>query len=166
MVKLKRITDESWLVLAPDMSRIGVLSEQTNKKLVLLAKGIRETFNDRGEVENFFEDPSIFEDQLVLEYDTDSVFVRGMPVKGNKAFEVASEKLPENHNDLPIYTKKENSNGFLCAGYYAVDFCSYGWSPFFCPRFETISKYEYFGPFKTEEELKEAIIKLKSGISL
>lgn len=166
MVKLKRITDESWLVLAPDMSRIGVLSEQANNKLVLLAKGIKETFSDRKEVESFFDDNSIFDDQLELEYDTDSVYVKGMPVKGNRAFEVPADKLPENHNDLPIYTKKERSNGFLCAGYYAVDFCRNGWSPFFCPRFDTLSKYDYHGPFKTNEELKDAIIKLKSGISL
>ena len=57
---------------------------------------------------------------------------------------------------LPIYTKGAKSKSFFCAGYYIVKFSS-TWVRAFCPKLITLNRYEYQGPFKTQERMLEAM---------
>ena len=54
---------------------------------------------------------------------------------------------------LPLYTKSINSKSQYCAGYYTVKFKK-GWVKSFCPKLITLTRYPYYGPFKTEAEMK------------
>ena len=56
---------------------------------------------------------------------------------------------------LPLFTKNDKSKSFFCAGHYLIKF-SGTWVRTTCPKSITLSRYEYMGPFKTEEEAKEA----------
>lgn len=53
---------------------------------------------------------------------------------------------------LPMYTKSEKSGSFHCAGYYVVKYEN-GWTRAFCPKIVTLSKYEYYGPYKTKDDM-------------
>lgn len=57
---------------------------------------------------------------------------------------------------LPIYTKGTKSKSFFCAGYYIIKFSS-TWVRAYCPKLITLNRYEYQGPFKTQERMVEAM---------
>ena len=56
---------------------------------------------------------------------------------------------------IPLFTKNEKSKSFYCAGHYLIKF-SGTWVRASCPKSITLSRYEYLGPFKTEDDAKEA----------
>jgi hypothetical protein len=57
---------------------------------------------------------------------------------------------------LPIYTKGAKSKSFFCAGYYIIKFSS-TWVRAYCPKLITLNRYEYQGPFKTQERMVESM---------
>jgi hypothetical protein len=57
---------------------------------------------------------------------------------------------------LPIYTKGVKSKSFFCAGYYIIKFSS-TWVRAYCPKLITLNRYEYEGPFKTQDRMLEAM---------
>jgi len=57
---------------------------------------------------------------------------------------------------LPIYTKTPKSKSFFCAGYYIIKFSS-TWVRAVCPKLITLNRYEYQGPFKTQESMLVAM---------
>ena len=71
--------------------------------------------------------------------------IYGFPVLGTP-----SNQLLDVQRYLPIYTKGKKSKSCFCAGYYLVKFGN-NWAKQFCPKLITLNRYEYQGPFKTEE---------------
>jgi hypothetical protein len=63
---------------------------------------------------------------------------------------------------LPIYTKGAKSKSFFCAGYYIIKFSS-TWVRAYCPKLITLNRYEYQGPFKTQERMIEAMKEANGG---
>ena len=63
---------------------------------------------------------------------------------------------------LPIYTKGAKSKSFFCAGYYIIKFSS-TWVRAYCPKLITLNRYEYQGPFKTQERMVEAMKEANVG---
>jgi hypothetical protein len=57
---------------------------------------------------------------------------------------------------LPVFTKGTKSKSFFCAGYYLIQF-NLGWVKSYCPKLITVQRYGYQGPFKTEQEMKQAL---------
>jgi hypothetical protein len=57
---------------------------------------------------------------------------------------------------LPIYTKGAKSKSFFCAGYYIIKFSS-TWVRAYCPKLITLNRYEYEGPYKTQERMLDAM---------
>jgi hypothetical protein len=60
---------------------------------------------------------------------------------------------------LPIYTKSLKSKSYFCAGYYAVRF-SNTWVKAYCPKLITLNRYEYAGPYKSQEQQQLELRKL------
>lgn len=59
-------------------------------------------------------------------------------------------------HQFPVYTKTSKSKSFYCAGYYIIKFNN-GWVKSYCPKFITLNRYEYQGPFKTKTEMQDAL---------
>jgi len=57
---------------------------------------------------------------------------------------------------LPVFTKGTKSKSFFCAGYYLLKF-NLGWVKSYCPKLITVQRYDYQGPFKTENDMKTAL---------
>lgn len=72
--------------------------------------------------------------------------VYGFPINGKSFNEVWDVQ-----RKLPIYSKTEKSKSLFCAGYYLINFNN-EWIEQFCPKLITISRYEYIGPFHTNDE--------------
>ena len=75
----------------------------------------------------------------------------GYPV-GHKPWNV----LWDVKHQFPVYTNTSKSKSYYFAVYYIIKFNN-GWVKSYCPKFITLSRYEYQGPFKTEDEAKTAL---------
>jgi hypothetical protein len=77
--------------------------------------------------------------------------VNGFPAEGkifNALYDVSKH--------LPIYTKEDKSKSFFCAGYYLVRLNN-SWTRAFCPKLITLQRYEFLGPFATEQAQTDAL---------
>ena len=77
--------------------------------------------------------------------------IYGFPVSGTPCNQVLDVQ-----RYLPIYTKGAKSKSFYCAGYYLIKFGT-NWTQQFCPKLITLNRYEYQGPFKTEESAQQSM---------
>jgi hypothetical protein len=156
-VKLKTITETSWLVLGDtDDIRVGLLTE-TRDKYILMAAGEKKQFIDRKEVNKYFNE-DIFKN--VIDSNDESVtkrdyFINGYPVD----FDGPNEVIIKG-NKLPLFNKKVTSEVYYSAGYYCLNFPK-NWMPAFCPKLSTLELYEYAGPYKSELEMRSNLVKLR-----
>lgn len=156
-VKLKPITETSWLVLGDtDDTRIGLLTE-IRDNYVLMAQGEKTQFLNRKEVNKFFKE-DVFENVVQTEAVEDvkkDYFINGYPVDFDSPNEVILKG-----NKLPLFSKKATSEVYYSAGYYCLHFPK-NWMPAFCPKLSTLETYEYAGPFKSELEMRSNLTKLR-----
>jgi hypothetical protein len=156
-VKLKPITENSWLVLGDTEDvRIGLLSEVRNQ-YILMVRGVKQHFLDRKDVTNYFNEDvfsNLVENDTIEQSPTD-YFINGYPIDFENPHEVISTG-----NSLPLYSKKATSEVYYSAGYYCLNFPK-NWMPAFCPKLSTLETYQYSGPYKTEMEMKSNLQKLR-----
>ena len=55
---------------------------------------------------------------------------------------------------IPVFTKTNKSKSFFCAGHYLIKFTE-DFVHSYCPKFITLSRYEFYGPFKTKTSAKD-----------
>ena len=84
--------------------------------------------------------------------------VDGWPTEWNNVYNKLNKDI---HETLPVFTKSEKSKSYHSAGYYGIKFPN-GWTQSFCPRLNTLTSYDYVGPFKTEMEMTVAIQRKKN----
>lgn len=156
-VKLKAITETSWLVLGDTEDiRIGLLTESRDK-YVLMAKGEKRQFLSRKEVNKFFEE-DVFKnlvEPVVEEEVKKDYYINGYPVDFDSPNEVIIKG-----NKLPLFSKKATSDVYYSAGYYCLNFPK-NWMPAYCPKLSTLETYQYAGPYKTELEMRSSLVKLR-----
>ena len=161
-VKLKCITEKSWLVLGDTEDiRIGLLSEVRNQ-YVLMVKGEKKQFLDRKAVNTFFQE-DVFDNvvEAVQEEDVKKdYYINGYPVDFDSPHEVFIKG-----NKLPLFSKKATSEVYYSAGYYCLHFPK-NWMPAHCPKLSTLETYQYAGPFKTEAEMRLHLNKLRKENNL
>ena len=156
-VKLKPITETSWLVLGDTEDiRIGLLTESRDK-YILMAQGEKTSFLNRKEVNKFFQEDvfknmveSIAEESVQKDY-----YINGYPVDFDSPNEVIIKG-----NKLPLFSKKASSEVYYSAGYYCLNFPK-NWMPAYCPKLSTLETYEYSGPYTTELEMRTNLVKLR-----
>ena len=156
-IKLKPITDTSWLVIGDsDDTRIGLLSEVRNQ-YTLMVKGEKKHFLDRKAINNYFQE-DIFQnvvDEPTKEEPKKDYFINGFPVDFDSPNEVIIAG-----NRLPLFSKKATRDVYYSAGYYCLNFPR-NWMPAYCPKLSTLETYEYAGPFKTEIEMRTELTRLR-----
>lgn len=147
-INLKQLTDSSWIVSTNDTApvKIGILCEQSDD-YVLMSAGQVLNFPDKESISEFF-GCNTFEDMLVTGKveDTEPKFINGYPVAQKNISEAGID------GNLHLFTKSTNADKLYAAGYFCLKFPAC-WRPAFCPKLETLGKYEYAGPFKTKQEM-------------
>lgn len=156
-VKLKPITETSWLVIGDsEETRIGLLTEVRNE-YVLMVKGEKKKFINRKEVNSYFSE-DVFKNVVEVEAEPEvkkDYYINGYPVDFDNPNEVILKG-----NKLPLFSKKATSDVYYSAGYYCLHFPK-NWMPAYCPKLSTLETYEYAGPFKTELEMRTSLTKLR-----
>ena len=153
-IKLKEITPHSWLMINETNSNVGLLAENS-QNIVILAEGYRERFESRAAVCAHF-GTDLFENVVKTVTEEREHFVHGYPVKFHEPFAVETEQ----NNNLPLYTKTESGTVIYAAGHYIIHFPK-GPLLAYCPKYATLTKYGFDGPFKTELEVKTVHLQLK-----
>jgi hypothetical protein len=69
--------------------------------------------------------------------------------------------LPVEHDSLPLFRKTEKGKTIYAAGYYILKYHGMGWQHAYCPKVETLDKYEYQGPYFTEWDMNLQLKKAK-----
>lgn len=60
---------------------------------------------------------------------------------------------PVEHDTMPLFKKAEKGKTVFVAGYYILKYEGMGWQHAFCPKLETVEKYETRGPYFTEWDM-------------
>lgn len=147
-IRLKEITPHSWLMLNETSSNIGLVAENVRKEIVVLVQGSKVRFDNRNKANAYF-GRDVFSDTIQIKSENHEHFVNGYSVRFEDPYEVDSD----NDSGLPLCTKTKSGTVLYAAGYYVLHFPK---SPVtaWCPKYSTLTKYGYEGPFKTELEAK------------
>lgn len=82
----------------------------------------------------------------------DAHTIYGYPVN-SKAY----NQLYDVKRKLPVFTKKDKSKSYYCAGYYAINLDG-EWTVELCPKLLVINRNKHIGPFKTKEECIQSML--------
>jgi len=150
------IPEKEWLLKDQD-SKIGSVTK--NKKgYSFLKNGRQFDFKDLDEIKSQFgirvweEGSKIFKKSV--QDTTNGYSIYEYPCSSNPHEPVYSVR-----QKLPLYAKSSKSKSQYCAGYYIIKFRK-GWVKSFCPKLITLERYPYYGPFKTESEMKTLLNKV------
>lgn len=156
-VRLKPLTETSWLVLGDtDDTRIGLLTEM-REQYILMAQGEKKSFLNRKDVNRYFKE-DVFQNISEVLPETiaqKDYYINGYPVDFDSPNEVIIKG-----NKLPLFSKKATSDVYYSAGYYCLNFPK-NWMPAYCPKLTTLETYEFAGPFKSEIEMRSSLVKLR-----
>jgi len=158
MYKLKEVTPRSWLV-SSTTGNYGLLSKNNKNEYILLTKKGLAKFGDQEEVCNKL-GKEIFNKVIKIKEVDKENYIKGYPTDFKNPWPVDNNEL---NTDLPVYTKNETGSVVHCAGYYVIHFPK-GPIHSFCPKFETLEKYNYEGPFKTELEMKTVLSQMRKKL--
>jgi hypothetical protein len=146
------IPNKEWLI-KDNFGKTGSIAK--NKKgYVVLHNGQSIAFKNLAEVKAAV-GVAFFEESIKdhTREDTPAYNIYGYPCK-NKPF----EPLYHVQKKLPLYIKRAKSKSQHCAGHYIIKFRK-GWVKSFCPKLITLERYPYQGPWKTEEDSRQALKK-------
>ena len=71
--------------------------------------------------------------------------------------------IPVEHSSLPLFKKAQKGKTTYAAGYYILRYHGMGWQHAYCPKVETLDKYEYQGPFFTEWDMNLQLKKARKN---
>jgi hypothetical protein len=154
-IKAKPIVADKFWIVEENGQKIGTI--QSSHLGIVFTK--KDSSKER------FSTLKLFSDKYNVSFDTEKpkkdketeFFIYDFPCKTepfNAGYNVTKQ--------LPLYSKRENSISYYCAGWYLVKF-KYGWSKTMNPKFITLQRNEYIGPFKTKMEMLEQLRKINSG---
>jgi hypothetical protein len=155
-IHAKPIVEGKFWVVEQDGEKIATLQKKDNNKFVLSNSNGEVMFNKK--------------DDLTKQFGS-NFFVKSVKVKVSKAQTNECHGFPTNvtpynamydvRQKLPLFTKSNTSKSLFCAGYYLIKFNKL-WLKSMCPKLITLERYEYQGPFKTEQEMKTMLAKANS----
>lgn len=158
MIKLKQLTDNSWLVLdSATCDKIGILSQSYQGDFIIMSNGVKTKFSSEEELSKAF-GVNVFDDvDAVSETTLSEYFVGGHPV--DSVCEVVD-------NDLGLPLFKRNTRGAVfAAGYYCIKYPKQTLSAH-CPRYDTLLKHGFSGPFSNKYDVKSELSRMRKNEQL
>lgn len=150
---LQQISDVAWLVHQKG-ERLGILNKDVQEHYVYINGHEIVQFQDENEVCEHFGNITLFDEKINKPGTIqDSFYIKGYEVDYPEPIAL-EESHPDYDKNIPLYTKIEGSNVYYAAGYYCINFGK-GWKHAHGPKYSTLLKYGYEGPFKTSLEAKE-----------
>lgn len=148
-MKLKQITENFWIILSSTNEKIGTLSEH-NGRYNVIVNGSSANVESKADLEaalgiDLFE--NVVKEQKTSEAIT---YINGYPAFISGAI---AKKAPESTlADIPTFVKHNESSIMFAAGYYCIKFPKQV-MPATTPKVQTLMKYGFLGPYKTQQEM-------------
>ena len=139
------IPNKEW-ILEDNQQKIGSIAKE-KKGYAFLRRGQKFEFKSLKEIKEEL-GLSVIEKSNETTKEEDANAIYGFPCSSKPIEPVYNVK-----EKLPLFAKSGKSKSLYCAGYYVIKFRK-GWVKSFCPKLITLERYPYFGPFKTEQEMK------------
>ena len=144
------INDKFWIVEQNGV-KCATLRRNDDNRFVMSNENGTEVFKNKKSItDKFGED--FFRAKIIKNADN----AGEKEVHGYPSGTIPYNSMYDIKRKLPLYTKSSDSKSLYCAGYYIIRFDK-GWVKSFCPKFITLQRYDYAGPFKTELEMKQAL---------
>lgn len=145
-MNIKELINDKFWIVENSHGKIGTIRRMSN--------GF-EFFDQRNNTTSIIDDMSKFKEiKNTVKEDTSVKIYKGYPTNSSVVIEVE-------HTELPAFKKKDNSKSVYAAGYYILRYHGMGWQHAFCPKIETLEKYEYHGPFLTEWDMNLTLKKAR-----
>lgn len=150
-LQAKPVIENKFWIVEKDGSRYATLRKDEENRFVMSnATGIKIFKNKESVTKQFGKD--FFIAKIIKEADNSPT---------NEVHGYATSVEPHNamfdiKRRLPLFTKSSDSKSLYCAGHYIIKFDK-GWVKSFCPKFITLDRYEYRGPYKSDNDLKQAL---------
>lgn len=143
------LPDQFWILYNTENSKAGVCYVGDNCFYSIIDHQLSKYESS----DEFFDKHNVIEFEETQKNQKIQYDVNGYPAK-TEPFNSKSHNL--NEVTHYIFTKKEKSKSYYCAGYYVVRF-NFGWIAAFCPKLSTLEKNDFKGPYKTELEMKQKL---------
>jgi hypothetical protein len=155
-IHAKPIVDGKFWIVEQDGTKIATLHKKENNKFVLSSHNGEMMFNKKDDLTK----------QFGKDFFLNSDKVKVTQAEPNECYDYPTSCRPFNsiydvQKRLPLFTKSNQSKSSYCAGYYTIKF-EKGWVKSFCPKYITLQRYPYKGPFKSEFEMKMVLSNAKS----
>lgn len=149
------ITDKLWITYDIHGNKNGTMRPATDnpEQLIQYLSDGTSVAYDLADIKSQFD----FEEKIISTWH--QKYVLGYPISEGEFYK------PQVKENLPAYTKSEDSKIYYAAGHYGINFPNTGWTASFCPKINTLRKYEYVGPFKTEADVSIVIQRKKRELS-
>lgn len=157
-MKLKLISDKFWIILSATNEKIGTLSESITGKYTVIVNGSVGTIDSKEELIASL-GTNLFDDVIVTKKEDSMSFIDGYPT-----FVSGAVKKSSDLTNIPTFVKQVDSNVIFAAGYYCIKFPKQV-MPATTPKIQTLVKYGYLGPFKTQQEMNFHLQKARSAKS-
>lgn len=145
---LQQISDVAWLVHQGEQ-RLGILNKDVQDHYTYITGKEIVKFNGEEDVRSHFGNVSLFEERInEPAQKQDSYYIKGYEVGYAEPF-VLDTDHPDYNEEVPLFTKIEGSDVYYAAGYYCINYGK-GWKHANGPKYATLLKYGFVGPFKTE----------------
>lgn len=147
------VPNKEWLV-TEENKKIGSISKG-KKGYTFLRNGRSLDFKDLNDLKKQL-GIALFEESIKRHKDQQdkSYSIYDFPCRSKPYEPVYSVK-----KKLPLFAKSPKSKSQYCAGYYII-LRRKGWATSFCPKLITLERYPYYGPFKTEADMKAQLNKV------
>jgi hypothetical protein len=131
------VKDKFWIVEASS-SKIGTIRKHGD---------LYEFFDQRDKTTTTLETLDGFKTaERKVDIKAESQSLNGFPTNSNIV-------IPTEHETLPLFRKTEKGKVVYAAGYYILRYHGMGWQHAYCPKAETLDKYDYQGPYFTEWDM-------------
>jgi hypothetical protein len=149
---LQQISDVAWLV-RQGKNKMGILNKDVQNHFFYIngSKGI--ALDNEEEVQEYFGNAEIFSQQITdSPTEPEAFYIKGHLVDYETPYPLDPSE-PNYDPDVPLYTKTPDSDIYYAAGWYCINFDKC-WKHGHGPKYSTLIKYGFRGPFKTEDECK------------
>jgi len=148
------IPNKEWLI-TDNQTKLGSISK-SKKGYNLNIKGKSIKFKNLAEIKNTLNIKELEESRKTTSAIQDNV-IYDYPCNTKPFHSLYNIKLK-----LPLFSKSAKSKCQYCARHYVIKFRK-GWVKSFCPKLINLGRYPFFGPYKTEKEMKDQLNKLNKN---
>lgn len=155
------LLDKFWLILSDTNEKIGALSFKDATFSVIANGSVAKVGSKEELLEAFGID--LFQNVVATEDKSESItYISGYPAFVANA--VAVEPKEAELKDIPVFVKSKESTVMFAAGYYCIKFPKLT-MPATTPKVQTLVKYGFLGPYKTQQEMNFHLQKARAAKS-